>query len=369
MVWPNAEDVIGPLLPWFEAVKRSLPWRALDLDEPHPNPYAVLCSEVMLQQTQVVTVVPYFNRWMERFPNLKSLAGAEDDEVHLHWQGLGYYRRAHHFQRAAQVLVEKGWPGDFEGLSALPGLGPYTAAAVASIAFQWPEAALDGNAFRVLARLLALEGDPRKQAVQLRTWLKPALKHLGPSRVTQGMMELGATLCRREAACGVCPLAGVCQAHLQNKTGSIPPPKVAPKVQLLDLYLLGIEAEGHVLMHAPSSKGLLAGLWRFPVREVLTQDLAASPQRPYGLLSAARLEGWTQAYTHRKEKIQPIWMQLEGRFEVGESLCWIPKSTLLEKPMGRRDQRLRDWLLKDLQAPLLSEDAPWAWLLSSISLA
>lgn len=369
MDWPNSIDSLRPLLPWFESVKRDLPWRASDLDRPHPNPYAVLCSEVMLQQTQVVTVIPYFNRWMQRFPDERSLATAEEDEVHVHWQGLGYYRRAHHFQRAARILAEKGWPKDFEGLSALPGLGPYTAAAVASIAFQWPEAALDGNAFRVLARLLALEGDPRKKAKELQGWLKPALRALGPSRITQGIMELGATLCRREAACGACPLASGCEAFRQGKTRSIPPPKAQPKVQTLDLYLLGIEADGHILMHAPGSKGLLAGLWRFPMREVMAQPMAACPERPYGLLSTARFEGWTQVYTHRKEKIQPLWMHLESRFEVGDSLYWVPKAQVMDKPMGRRDQRFRDDLLAGPQASLLADEAPWGWLLSSISLS
>src|SRR5262249_46049527 len=144
----------------------------------------------------------------------------------------------------------------------LPGLGPYTAAAVASIAFQWPEPALDGNAFRVLARLLAIEGDPTNQAAALREWLRPALPLGGPSRMTQGLMELGATTCLpRTPLCDACPLASGCAAKARNLQTVIPPPKVRAAPKESSLWLLAVEAKGRWLLRPPAASGLLAGLW------------------------------------------------------------------------------------------------------------
>lgn len=160
MTWRDSIPMLAPLAPWFERARRAMPWRASDLDAPHPDPYAVLVSELMLQQTQVATVIPYFERWMARFPTPQALAEADEQAVHKAWEGLGYYRRCRFLKAAATEIAAKGWPSDLEGLQALPGLGPYTAAAVGAIAFQWPTPALDGNAFRVLARLLLIEGDP-----------------------------------------------------------------------------------------------------------------------------------------------------------------------------------------------------------------
>ena len=218
MPWPDSALLLAPLAPWFEQVKRRLPWRAEDLDRPH-DPYAVLVSEIMLQQTQVATVIPYFQRWMLRFPDLAALAAAGADEVHGSWAGLGYYRRARNLQLAAGILAREGWPADLEGLLALPGLGPYTAAALAAQAFQWPTPALDGNAFRVTARLLALDGDPRRAAAELRAWLRPALAAHGPSRLTQAIMELGASLCAPQPHCSACPLQSACRCNQQAQPG------------------------------------------------------------------------------------------------------------------------------------------------------
>ena len=126
MPWPSAVDFLAPLAPWFDGARRELPWRALDLDAPHADPYAVLVSELMLQQTQVATVVPYFLRWLDRFPTPQALAAANEDAVHKAWEGLGYYRRARFLKAAATVVAARGWPTDLAGLTELPGLGPYT---------------------------------------------------------------------------------------------------------------------------------------------------------------------------------------------------------------------------------------------------
>lgn len=349
MSWPNASDLLAPLAPWFDRARRDLPWRARDLDAPHPDPYAVLVSELMLQQTQVATVVPYFARWMERFPTAQSLAEAEEDAVHKAWEGLGYYRRARFLKAAAGSIAAEGWPGDLEGLTGLPGLGPYTAAAVGSIAFQWPTPALDGNAFRVLARLLLLEGDPKERAAELRAWLRPALAALGPSRLTQGVMELGATVCQPVPACARCPLNPSCAARLAGRTAEIPPAAKRAKPKASALWLLAFEAQGRFLLHAPAAKGLLAGLWRWPTVEAL-----AVPSRPPapGDPSILAWPGWTQVYTHRREAVSPLRLRLERPFPAAEGLHWVPQSDLSALPLGKRDQRLRDLLNAAGEEPL-----------------
>ncbi|WP_243316439.1 A/G-specific adenine glycosylase [Geothrix paludis] len=370
MPWPPASTLLAPLAPWFEASRRDLPWRAGDLEAPHPDPYAVLVSELMLQQTQVATVIPYFKRWMDRFPTPQDLAEADEDTVHKAWEGLGYYRRARFLKAAANCIASEGWPGDLEGLAGLPGLGPYTAAAVGSIAFQWPAPALDGNAFRVLARLLLIEGDPKARAGDLRAWLAPALAAHGPSRLTQALMELGATVCAPAPACGSCPLVEGCGARLAGRTAEIPPVAKRPTPKASALWLVAMEAEGHMLLHAPAARGLLAGLWRWPALDAETIPAAGVASAASVASPAAPLvawPGWTQIYTHRREAVSPLYLRLEARFEAAEGLCWVPAGDLSRLPLGKRDQRLRDLLATPGQALLEAPDS--ALLIQTLSMA
>nr|WP_320131343.1 hypothetical protein [uncultured Holophaga sp.] len=336
----DAPQLLAPIAPWFETVRRELPWRAADLDSLHPDPYAVLVSELMLQQTQVATVIPYYQRWMEELPDVAALALVGEDRLHKLWEGLGYYRRARFLQAAGLAIHERGWPRDLEGLLALPGLGPYTAAALASIAFQRPEPALDGNAFRVLARLLGLEGDPRPRAPELRDWLRPALRAHGPSRMTQAIMELGATCCSRKAQCRACPLLGSCRAQALGLQERIPAPVARAKVRELDLSPLALEAGGHFLVVRPSGRGLLAGLWSWPL-------LDADEVLPSGFKASSAPEPWTQVYTHRRERVSPRVGSLDAPFPTGEGRCWVSAEELRDLPMGSRDQRIRSWLLDE----------------------
>jgi len=347
MPFPDSKTLLAPLAPWFEQVKRTLPWRSGNLDRPHADPYAVLVSEVMLQQTQVATVIPYFLRWMARFPDLAALAAAGEDEIHGFWAGLGYYRRARNLQLAAAILAREGWPADLEGLLALPGLGPYTAAAVAAQAFQWPTPALDGNAFRVTARLLGLEDDPRRAAPALRAWLEPALAAHGPSRLTQAIMELGATLCAPAPDCRACPLNPACRAHREGSTGRIPPalPRARPKET--ELYLVAIESPDGWLLRPPAKRGLLAGLWSWPW--VLAGAAgagagAAEGGLPYRAVEGRAWPGWVQVYTHLRQTIHPLALRLEAPRAAPEGLCWVGAETLAALAMGKRDQRLRGHL-------------------------
>lgn len=345
---PDATRILRPLGEWFDAHRRSLPWRALDLDRPHPDAYAVLVSELMLQQTQVSTVIPYFSRWMSRFPDLGSLASAAESEVFGLWSGLGYYQRARNLQRATQVIAEQGWPTTVEGLRQLPGLGPYASAAVAAIAFQLPEPALDGNAFRVLARLLGLEADPRTLRGPLESWLRPALASLGPSRLTQALMELGATHCGRKAVCDACPLATHCAALKMGAQQRIPPPRPRAKSTEVRLWLLAIHCQEQWLLVPPKHKGLLSGLWSWPhlTQETWAEETATVPQGMW------TWKGWTQVYTHRREIIQPL--RLDIHEPIPMSGCtWLHGSELGRLAFGRRDQLMRDLLETPALPPLM----------------
>ena len=354
MPWPDSTVLLAPLAPWFERTKRAMPWRAADLDAPHPDPYAVLVSELMLQQTQVATAMPYFERWMARFPDARVLAEADEQAVHKAWEGLGYYRRCRFLKAAAAEITARGWPADLEGLAALPGLGPYTAAAIGSIAFQWPTPALDGNAFRVLARLLLIEGDPKKDAAPLRAWLAPALEAHGPSRITQAIMELGATVCLPQPRCEACPLAGSCAARRGGRTQDIPPATKRAAVKEESLWLLAVEAEDAFLLQPPAEKGLLAGLWRWPGighQPPAASHQAAEAPTAYRNLEARAWDGWVQVYTHRREAVSPLHIKLPERFEAPDHR-WVPAPELGALPLGRRDGRLRDLLKTEGQTPL-----------------
>ena len=292
-------------------------------------------------------MIPYFRRWMERFPDVHCLAKASSDEVHKAWEGLGYYRRARYLQAAAASIAEHGWPEDFDSLLELPGLGPYTAAALASIAFQWPEPALDGNAFRVLARLLGIEGEPRAFAAPLRAWLRMALIDLGPSRTTQGLMELGAMVCTPLPRCTDCPLKNQCEALRMKATDRIPPARQRAKPKESELWLVALEAQGHWLLRNPAKKGLLAGLWTWPTVEVAAASqlsIAAESVLGYTAAAVRTWPDWTQVYSHRRELIHPLHFYLKERFEPLEGHSWIPSRELEKLAFGKRDSTFRELL-------------------------
>jgi A/G-specific adenine glycosylase len=210
---------------------------------------------------------------------------------------------------------------------------------VGAIAFQWSTPALDGNAFRVLARLLLIEGDPKVRAPELRTWLVPALEAHGPSRMTQALMELGATICGPTPTCAACPLSARCAAQFAGRTRDIPPAAKRAKPKERSLWLLALEAEDHFLLHPPAAKGLLAGLWRWP-----TFDATTCIPQPNVQPNSTAWPGWTQVYTHRREAVSPLHIHLESRFSPADGLRWVPRAELRGLPLGKRDQRLRDLL-------------------------
>ena len=253
------------LLAWFARVRADLPWRHRD------DPYAVWVSEVMLQQTQVATVVPYYKRFLARFPNVQALAAAPIDEVLRLWQGLGYYRRAHMLHRAAQIVVaEHGGqlPRDPRTLQKLPGVGRYTAGAVASLAYGVDTPALDGNVIRVLARLTDLADDVGRSATQRRLWAlaEALLPHGRAAAWNEGLMELGRRVCTpKSPRCAECPLAEHCEARRRGTQAERPLKGRARKLPHYDVTAGVVRgADGRVLIARRPAEKMLGGLWEFP---------------------------------------------------------------------------------------------------------
>jgi A/G-specific adenine glycosylase len=270
------------LAAWFSARQRDLPWRrpfsgagvvAEGGAAPRRDPYRVWIAEIMLQQTQVATVVPYFERWMERFPDVAALAAAAEADVLEAWAGLGYYSRARNILVTARELAAVGgaFPASREGLLALKGIGEYTAGAIASLAFDRPEPILDGNIVRVFSRLYAMAFLPDSKANKAAYWGKArewAQAHK-PGLVNEGLMELGALVCTpRNPACGDCPLAAGCAAHRDRAQARFPPAKERKAGVEVEGYAIAFyrkaQAGREVLLYTPGKAERLAGLATFP---------------------------------------------------------------------------------------------------------
>jgi A/G-specific adenine glycosylase len=256
------------LLAWWDAGHRDLPWR---FPQRGADPYRVWLAEVMAQQTRLETVVPYYLRFLERWPTLESLAVAGEDEVLASWAGLGYYARARNLVAAARQALELhgGLPASIQALRSLPGFGPYTAGAVASIAFAIPAPAVDGNATRVLARWAGAAGDSR--AVRGRVAALAAALAAGarPGDVNQAIMELGATVCTpRAPRCGACPVGRGGEARRRGLTGSIPPARRRGPRRVLRLALARVVRAGRLLLVRAPAGGLFAGMWGLPAVEL-----------------------------------------------------------------------------------------------------
>ncbi len=253
------------LLEWFAAFQRDLPWRRTS------DAYAIWVSETMLQQTQVATVIPYFERWLARFPTMRALAEAPLDDVLKLWQGLGYYARARNLHRAAQTIVEKHdgvFPARFEDVLALPGVGRYTAGAVCSIAFNQDAPLVDANVIRVLCRVFGVRGDPKSTKVQAELWrLAADLIPPGQARAfNQAMMEHGALICHQAPRCPACPVRDLCAAYASGDPTSLPEfaPKAAFTTQIDVSAIVRRPDNEAVLIVQRPPEGLWGGLWEFP---------------------------------------------------------------------------------------------------------
>ncbi|MGE4182455.1 MAG: A/G-specific adenine glycosylase [Limisphaerales bacterium] len=272
---------VDALMTWYDRHARDLPWRRTR------DPYAIWVSEVMLQQTQVRTVIPYWESWIRELPNLAALAKAKEERVLKLWEGLGYYRRARSLQAGArQIMKNHGgvFPADFESILALPGVGRYTAGAIASIAFGQAQPILDGNIIRVFCRWGALPGDPRGAVLnralweQARVWVETAAgappdRHPDPcARLNQALMELGATVCLpRAPACGECPLADHCRALRTGRVAAYPESVQRARTTARDFVVAVVvdsRNRDRVWLRRRLDEGVHGGLWEFPNLEI-----------------------------------------------------------------------------------------------------
>lgn len=264
----NIPQLQKDLITWFEKEQRELPWRA------NQDPYRVWVSEIMLQQTKVDTVIPYFLNFMEKFPTLNDLAYADEQQVLKAWEGLGYYSRARNLQSAVKEVVEQydaNVPQDSKQLGDLKGIGPYTKGAILSIAYNQPEPAVDGNVMRVLSRILKIEEDIAKP--KTRKTFEAAVRELiseeNPSAFNQGLMELGALICTpKSPSCLLCPVQEHCIAFQEGIEQTLPIKIKKTKQSTKHYFALVLKDHtGNMVLEKRSDKGLLANMWQFPMAD------------------------------------------------------------------------------------------------------
>lgn len=291
----------------------------------------------MLQQTQVVTVVPYFERFLARFPDLRALASAEEDCVLALWSGLGYYSRARNLHAAARVIVDSYqgiFPATAEAIAKLPGVGRSTAAAIAALAFGQHGAILDGNVKRVLARHGGIDGWPGVKKVEAQLWqlAERYLPRAGIEAYTQGMMDLGALACtRRQPACPACPVSKDCAAFIQNRVAELPTPRPKKNPPEKAVVLLLLLDRGELLLEKRPSRGIWGGLWSLP--ELMPEtDAAAHCRDRFGVTTITQqtLPGFSHSLTHFRLHIQPVQLHIAHRGVSRPGQIWLPPADALD---------------------------------------
>ncbi|GAB1472357.1 A/G-specific adenine glycosylase [Chloroflexota bacterium] len=340
------------LLAWYHTQKRILPWRD------HPDPYAVWVSEIMLQQTRVDTVIPYFQKWMKLFPTVKVLASASEQDVLNVWEGLGYYSRARNLHKAAKVVVEKfngELPRNLDDLRSLPGIGRYTVGAIASMAFGMDEPTLDGNLRRVFARLFDVTEFADSPAGEKTLWALAA-QYLPKGRAgdyNQALMDLGATICLpKNPRCLLCPLTSLCEAR-KHGTQSLRPLLKPKKAVPAYVHAAAVIVErGRVLLSQRPAQGLLGGMWEFPnvrvdsdpakalvkaLKSATQIQVRIEPRRNVTKKEALHIV--EHAYSHFKVTVHPF--RCEKVFiPRNKNLKWVKLDELTEYPMGKVDRQI-----------------------------
>ncbi|MSV30143.1 MAG: A/G-specific adenine glycosylase [Bryobacterales bacterium] len=312
---------------WYTNNFRDLPWRRTR------DPYAIWVSEIMLQQTRVETVIPYYERFLARFPDVAALARASEADVLSAWSGLGYYSRARNLQRAACQIAKAGsFPRDFESILALPGIGAYTAAAVASIAFGEPRAAVDGNVLRVLSRIGNDSSDIGSQASKaaFQSQADALLDRKDPATFNQAMMELGATVCLpRAPRCLLCPVSAFCEARKEGTENQLPIKLRRAAMDEVEMTVAIVENAGRILMWKRESRGMMAGFWELPEAGLLPT------------LKRLRAAGaFMHTIMNRRYRVQVIAGRLAkapARFQwiAMEALPTMPVSTIARKALAK----------------------------------
>lgn len=326
------EALPGPLLAWYRANARDLPWRNIS------DPYRIWVSEIMLQQTRVAAVLGYYARFLAAFPSVEALAAAPEEKLMKLWEGLGYYSRARNLHKAAKLVVERGgFPDTYQGLLALPGVGDYTASAIAAAAFARREAAVDGNVLRVITRLTDCHDDildPRTKK-RIRAQLQAVMPEAEADiRIfNQSVMELGATVCGPNTAprCAECPMAELCLGRTRGTAESLPvkAPKTARRVEEKTVFLL--LRQGNVALRKRPDTGLLAGLWEFPgVEGVLDEAGAAAAVAAWGLEPRTWRKRLTakHIFTHVEWRMTGYTLEVTG--EGPADFLWVDRTALEE---------------------------------------
>ena len=348
---PPIPDFAQRLVAWQRAFGRhDLPWQNTT------DPYAIWVSEIMLQQTQVSAVIPYYTRFMASFPDVAALAAAHEDSVLEHWSGLGYYSRARNLHAAAKRIVEQHggeFPQQVEQIEELPGIGRSTAAAIASFAFGQRHAILDGNVKRVLARVFGIEGWPGQPALEKRMWaLAESLLPDGDGieSYTQGIMDLGATLCTRtKPRCAACPYADACVAHAEQRVSDLPSPKPRKSLPEKKTTMLLLLSGNEVLLEKRPPTGIWGGLWSLPEVDDASNVLDTALQR-YGLADAALalpLPSFSHFFSHFRLEItpQPIWGRKATRTEEGGCI-WLEIEDALDAALPAPVRKLLENFLQ-----------------------
>lgn len=341
---------ISSLKFWFQSEKRDLPWRD------NPTPYAVWISEVMLQQTQVAVVIPYFLRWMERFPTVKELAEAPLDVVIKMWEGLGYYSRARYLHEGARtILTEFGGiiPNEEAQLKKIKGLGPYTIGAILSFAFHQKKSAVDGNVIRVLARYFQIKEDISKPATvnHIRQLAEKMLPDEESWIVNEALIELGATICQRKPKCSQCPLKSNCQGYLKGVAEQLPIKLKRIKTEYLYRAVAVITDGTNYLVKRGKEGKIMHDLHEFPYLEtaqegITERELQQTLQKQYGLKlkKGQGLPEMSQSFTRYQVRLRPVIFYCERRQPVSQ-LDWKPLKELKELAFSSGHRRILHLLL------------------------
>ena len=341
-VRPENADFARRLLAWYRLRGRSLPWRR------GRDPYRIWLSEIMLQQTGVATVIPYFERFLDRFPDLAALAAADPAEVISLWSGLGYYSRARNLHAAAQLLMTRhqgNFPEQLAELTALPGIGRSTAGAIAAIAFGKRAPILDGNVRRILCRLFALETPPTTAASQKQLWAWA--EELTPvdnlHDYSQAVMDLGATVCTpRNPDCGSCPVSACCLACQLGRVSEFPVAALKKKIPTARQLALVLKDRGQLLLRKRPYQGFLGGLWEFPNKMLAegeqSGDAAARMLDDLGLCGELRHAGEVRhAYSHfrlvAEIRCGEVTCRNDRAAERGDESCWFAAEAVADLPL------------------------------------
>ena len=296
--------------------RHDLPWQNIN------DAYPIWVSEIMLQQTQVAAVIGYYGNFMQRFPNVAILANASQEEVLQHWSGLGYYSRARNLHSAAQKIIEEfngEFPQDFDTILSLPGIGRSTAAAISTFAFNNPMPILDGNVKRVFARYFLIEGWPSLPTIEKQMWEIAVRENPNKNAIayTQGLMDLGATLCKRSRPqCNLCPIQENCQAYLRHQTQLLPTPKPRKTLPERNTTMLIYMNVNEVMLEKRASSGIWGGLWSFPESATVPSNAQILPK-------------FTHTFTHFKLHIQPALIKASKQI-ISPNTLWIGLDEAIE---------------------------------------